>query len=652
MNRIGVIGLCLATAFGLSSAVGPAGAAGSVGTSAWGHNEQGELGNGTTTKSDVPVSVSGLTARLSGVSAGSLHSLALLSSGTVMAWGANGSGQLGNGSFTGPETCPSGFTSVPCSTTPVAVSGLSAVSAVSAGGGFSVALLSNGTVKSWGSNFAGALGNGTTADSNVPVTVKGLTGVKAVSADGPHAIALLSDGTVVAWGDNEYGQLGDGTSTGPETCPSAGFSTVPCSRTPVPVSGLSGVTAISAGDDHNLALLSNGTVVAWGANNDGQLGDGSTTDSSVPVPVGALSGVTAVSAGGFHSLALLGNGTVMAWGDNGNGQLGDGTLSNSAVPVAVSGVSGVAAISAGLAHSLAQLGDGTVKAWGWNNEGQLGDGVPTGESTVAVPVSGLTGARFISAGGYHSLAYSPPSLPEVGRCVKVAAGAGIYQGAACVTKAVPGKGRYEWIPVSATEKQAFTGAGAETTLATVGHPPIHCVTANISGEYTGPKTATVQIEFQACTNSLGQQCQSNPQNKSELKTLPLEAELGLIKNQVVEGRKIVVAGLDLKPQPPLSSLLVYECGSATESARLEGSVIGKVGPINKMTTTMKLLYYAKKTGEQVPERFESGLTETLTTTFQSGLESTSAPSTLNIKEETGSNAAPLEIKAKCEGPGC
>src|SRR5206468_2309569 len=92
---------------------------------------------------------------------------------------------------------------------------------------------------------------------------------------------------------------------------------------PVPVSGLSNVVAISAGNDHSLALLGDGTVMAWGLNNDGQLGDGTTTNRRVPVAVSELSGVVAISGGGFHSMALLGDGTVKAWGDNGSGQVGD-----------------------------------------------------------------------------------------------------------------------------------------------------------------------------------------------------------------------------------------------------------------------------------------------------------------------------------------
>src|SRR5439155_175613 len=155
-------------------------------------------------------------------------------------------------------------------------------------------------------------------------------------------------------------------------------------------------------------------VMAWGLNGSGQLGDGGTEASQVPVPVSGLSGVRAVSAGSDHSLALLSDGTLMAWGDNGKGQLGNGGTEASQVPVPVSGLSGVSAVSAGNGDSLALLSDGTVVAWGANFDGQLGNG-GTEASAVPVPVSGLSGVSSVSAGGWHGLASGspPPALISV-----------------------------------------------------------------------------------------------------------------------------------------------------------------------------------------------------------------------------------------------
>jgi alpha-tubulin suppressor-like RCC1 family protein len=251
------------------------------------------------------------------------------------------------------------------------------------------ALASANSVVAWGTNETGQLGDGTTLGSNVPVPVAGLKDVTSVDAGFEHSLALMSDGTVMAWGDNSAGELGDGTTTDTDT--------------PVPVSGLKGVTAISASlGQHSLALLGGGTVMAWGRNNDGQLGDGATTNSDVPVPVSGLGGVVAISAGAEHSLALLNDGTVMAWGNNFAGQLGDGTTTNSDVPVPVSGLSDVVAISAGGLHNLALLSDGTVMSWGSNGHGQLGSG--GGSSTVPVHVSELSGVTAIGAGASDSMA--------------------------------------------------------------------------------------------------------------------------------------------------------------------------------------------------------------------------------------------------------
>ena len=173
------------------------------------------------------------------------------------------------------------------------------------------------------------------------MTVKGLSGVTAISAGGRDGLALLSNGTVMAWGSNTVGELGNG-------------STVADSDVPVPVRGLTGVKAVSAGGFHGMALLSNGKVKAWGYNHDGELGNGTNTDSNVPVAVTGLTGVKAISAGGDNSLALLPNTKVMAWGDNLEGQLGNGTNTSTNLPVAVKGLSGVKAISAGFEHGLAR----------------------------------------------------------------------------------------------------------------------------------------------------------------------------------------------------------------------------------------------------------------------------------------------------------
>jgi alpha-tubulin suppressor-like RCC1 family protein len=244
----------------------------------------------------------------------------------------------------------------------------------------------------WGQNLSRQLGDGSAnALSDVPVPVSHLKFVTSISAGGLHTLALLANGTVMAWGNNGFGQLGDGSQTTREV--------------PVAVTGLSGVRAIAAGGTHSLALMPNATVMAWGNNESGQLGTGNTTESEVPVAVKGLTGVRAIAAGANHSLALMSNGTVMAWGDNENGQLGNGSVKSSTVPVPVKGLTGVTAISAGGQFSLALTKTGTVEAWGNNEFGQLGDpGFEERTSAVPVPVSGLSGVTAIAAGSTHSLA--------------------------------------------------------------------------------------------------------------------------------------------------------------------------------------------------------------------------------------------------------
>jgi alpha-tubulin suppressor-like RCC1 family protein len=351
---------------------------------AWGDNSAGELGNGSLTARTTPVAVGG-SGGIQAISVGGRHVLALRSNGTVAAWGDDTSGQLGNGAASADDDAEN----------PVAVNGLAHVTQVSAGAEHSLALLSNGTVMAWGDNSHGELGDGTTTSSDVPVAVTGLTGVTAVSAGQEFSVAVLADGHVMTWGDGGNGQLGDGKTKD--------------SDVPVGVKGLTGVTAVSAGGEHALALEANGTAAAWGENLDGQLGNGGPPGSSaVPVTVQGLTGAVAVSAGDQHSLALLSSGIVMAWGDNGFNQLGQpdgfpGGIQSSNVPVQVSDLGQTSAISAGGLFSLALLANGTVDAWGDGAFGQLGSG--TTDTLVApTAVSGLTGASAIAAGGASSTA--------------------------------------------------------------------------------------------------------------------------------------------------------------------------------------------------------------------------------------------------------
>ena len=275
--------------------------------------------------------------------------------------------------------------------TPTTIGGLYGITQIATGDHFALALLANGNVVAWGENDHGQLGDGTTTTRTTPVAVAGLPTfeVKEVAAGGHFSLALLKNGTVMAWGDNSNGQLGDGNTTD--------------SSTPVSVTGLTGAYQVQAGEAFGLATLSGGDVESWGANANGQLGDGNTTDSSTPVAIPGLNSlVHLVSAGSDFALALLNNQDVVAWGDNTHGQLGNGTNTQSDVPSPVSGISFVHAIAAGGAHSLAILTLGRVAAWGDDANGQLGDNLTT-DSNVPV-VLPLSPAYALAAGGSHSLA--------------------------------------------------------------------------------------------------------------------------------------------------------------------------------------------------------------------------------------------------------
>lgn len=211
-----------------------------------------------------------------------------------------------------------------------------------------------------------------------------------IAAGANHSMTIDAYGHVWTAGSNYYGQLGDGSTTD--------------SSVPIQVMGLEHITGVAGGYGHSMALDSTGQLWAWGLNSSGQLGNGSQEEIvSVPVKVVKLQGVVAIAGGGIHSLALDNQGRVWAWGYNSKGQLGNGTTRSSSIPIQVSGIGGSVAIAAGYEHSLAADNQGRIWAWGDNYAGQIGNGTTT-SSSLPVQILQLSGGVAVAAGENHSLA--------------------------------------------------------------------------------------------------------------------------------------------------------------------------------------------------------------------------------------------------------
>jgi len=398
----------------------------------WGENGFGQLGDGTTVDRLTPVPVSGLNNAI-GVAAGFFHACAVVADGTVRCWGGNGFGQLGDGTTTERHA-------------PVPVNGLSGVVEISTGGSHTCALRIDGTVRCWGRNAnGGQLGDGTTTNRLTPVPVVGLSDVVSLSGGGNHTCAVRADGTAWCWGRNVNGQLGIGTTTGQttpqqvggiingvaitagleQTCALGADGIVQCwgdnvsgqvgdgTRTdrtlPVVVQGIgTNAVAVTTAQAHSCAVLADGTARCWGGNNFGQLGDGTTTQRTTSVQVANLTNAVAITGGGSapHTCALRADGSARCWGANSSGQLGNNTRNNSSTPVTVNGIIGLPsalAVAPGTAHTCSVRNDGTVACWGLNNLGQLGNGTTTNSSN-AVAAQGVSNAVGAATGDSHSCA--------------------------------------------------------------------------------------------------------------------------------------------------------------------------------------------------------------------------------------------------------
>lgn len=284
---------------------------------AWGHNSYGRLGVSDTTNRSSPTLVSGGFTDWVKIDVTDSHSLGLRANGTIWSWGRNNSGGLGHGAIgsaynrSSPQSVVGGFTDW---------------ADVAAGSQFSVGLRRNGTIWSWGSNSAGQLGDGTTTSSASPVSVVGgFTDWTQISSKGAHTLALRGNGALWAWGYNGSGQLGSGNTTTVSS----------------PVSVVGGFTDwihLAAGSDFSLAIRANGTLWSWGNNTFGKLGSNSTTNRSSPGSVvGGFTDWVQADSGVQHTAALRANGTLWNWGSGGYGRLGDGSYSNFSSPISVSG---------------------------------------------------------------------------------------------------------------------------------------------------------------------------------------------------------------------------------------------------------------------------------------------------------------------------
>ena len=377
---------------------------------AWGLNNYGQLGNGNTSNRNTPVIVkkpAGVSTDFTyvQVSAGTDHSLAVGSDGYAYAWGNNNNGQLGNNTSGGYSATPVRVCDP--STGSNADTGLKAIQ-VSAGRLFSLAIDQDGNTWAWGYNDNGQLGNGKTSGTNTPQSVlldpkHASTVLKAVqvSAGDFHSLAIDQDGNTWAWGRNDYGQLGNGKTSGTNANPTPSSVLLD----PKHASTVLKAVQVSAGGSLSLAIDQDGNTWAWGHNDYGQLGNGSTSSLRNPVPSSVLLNpkdtstvlkAVQVSAGWAHSLAVDTDGNAWAWGQNNYGKLGNNTTSDQHSPVKVfasdqstskaSPWLSTAQISAGGNHSLAIGKDGNTSAWGFNRYGQLGNGTTSGNDANRVPV--------------------------------------------------------------------------------------------------------------------------------------------------------------------------------------------------------------------------------------------------------------------------
>jgi alpha-tubulin suppressor-like RCC1 family protein len=351
----------------------------------WGINDAGQLGDGTQNDRATPGLVPNLVA--SAITASGGHTCAIVDGGHYTCWGNNYNGQLGDGS----------------SEQHLMVTGESFGDdyvAIDAGDSYTCAVRTNGTMGCWGNNSDGRLGDGTQTFRSAPVAVSGVTDMRNVSAGSQSTCAIRADGAVLCWGYGSFGQIGDGRGA---------------RSTPMRVVNVTSSRVVS-GNYHACAIDGSNPVKCWGLGDDGQLGDGAGVSRSTPTSVtktwGTGHSVLTMALGQYHTCAVLDDASVWCWGYNAYGQLGDGTTTSTKIPVAVTGLGPAAWVAAGDYFSCAALVDGTVWCWGQDGSGQLGDGGST-DRPVPVQVPSVSSVDKVVAGSHFACAHITVSSNNV-----------------------------------------------------------------------------------------------------------------------------------------------------------------------------------------------------------------------------------------------
>ncbi|WP_426303689.1 hypothetical protein LRM48_000875 [Candidatus Nanosynbacter sp. TM7-008] len=404
----------------------------------WGLNNQGQLGNNSTTNSRIPVAVQ-MPAGVSfqSITAGSLHTCALTTEGKAYCWGYGGSGQLGNNSTT-------------ASRIPVAVQMPAGVSfqSITAGSLHTCALTTTGQAYCWGQGSSGRLGNNSTTDSRFPVAVQMPAGVsfQSITANNVHTCALTTEGKAYCWGYGGSGQLGNNSTT--------------ASRIPVAVQMPAGVSfqSIAVGYYHTCALTTTGQAYCWGQGSSGRLGNNSTTDSRIPVAVQMPAGVSfqSITAGSLHTCALTAEGKAYCWGQGSSGQLGNNSTTDSSIPLAVSSVG----VNVPVEQSASRL-------YKWNNAVQPGTPLAATNAVATLPEVGSSFRIRVGLTADGNKTLQNTTVPPGN--MKLRAQYAKKTAASC--SAVP-SGDWQNITTNSSLRYAATGPAHQTAISAISDNPV------------------------------------------------------------------------------------------------------------------------------------------------------------------------------------